>query len=148
MWKGECQPFRTPWVRTSFISGVVSPPKDQDAHARFASRVQVAKTSYDAEANNIVRYVRRRYFEGWLDDSGNPEHTQKHHNATTTHNRPWQLRRARVKRQLLCNWPRRLQHHCEMQSFGVVVRAGAKWRSSLEKTSGEKQPCPNLCLRS
>ena len=55
------------------------------------------------------------------------KHTHKTRRSVTTHYRPWRSRRARVKRQLLGKWPRRMSHTCKFTAVACVcVFAGAK----------------------
>ena len=99
-----------------------------------------------AEANSNVQYIPWHFSEGLFNDFEMPKHTQTRRSATTRH-RPWRSRCARVKRQLLGKWPRRLPLVRELLLFCASVRAGANLRPILETTSGEEIPCPDLSLR-
>ena len=114
---------------------------------RTVSKQCMVKTSLDAEANSNVQYIRRHFSERWLYDFEKPKHTQMRRSATTSY-RPWRLRCARVKRQLLGTWPRELPHLRELLLFCACVRAGANLRPNLETAFGEERPCPDLSLRS
>ena len=100
----------------------------------------MVKTSLDAEANSAVQYIRWHFSEGWGNDFEKAKHTQTRRGATTRY-RPWRSRCARVKRQLLGNWPQRgLPHIRESLLFCACVRAGANLRPNSETTSGEEIP--------
>ena len=73
--------------------------------------------------------------------------TQTRRSATTRY-RPRRSRCARVKRQLLCKWSKRLRHLRELLLFCACVRAGAILWPDLETTSWEEIPCPDHSLRS
>ena len=81
----------------------------------------MVKTSLHAEANSNVQYIRWHFSEGWLYDFEKPKHTQTRRSATTGY-RPWRLRCARVKRQLLGKRPGGPPHLRELLMFCTCVK--------------------------
>ena len=135
-----------PRSRSQMFQTFVSPPKDQEADVGFPNSVYGENASRCRSWQQCSIYS-LAFSEGWLYDFEKPKHTQTPRSGATRY-RPWRSRCARVKRQLLGKWPRGLPHLRELLLFCACVRAGANLRPSLETTSGEEIPCPDLSLRS